>query len=146
MSLVEISDADGVRTITVNRPDAYNSLNRDLRLALIDAFTAAAADAATGGPVRTVVLQAAGKAFCSGQDLKEQLVDAREGTGSNKVVEEYNPMMAALLSIPVPVIAAVQGPAAGAGWGIAMACDFRVMSSTASFKGAFSGAGLASDC
>jgi hypothetical protein len=55
-------------------------------------------------------------------------------------------MMAALLSIPVPVIAAVQGPAAGAGWGIAMACDFRVMSSTASFKGAFSGVGLASDC
>lgn len=146
MSLVEISDADGVRTITVNRPDAYNSLNRDLRLALIDAFTAAAEDAATGGPVRTVVLQAAGKAFCSGQDLKEQLADAREGTGSNKVVEEYNPMMAALLSIPVPVIAAVQGPAAGAGWGIAMACDFRVMSSTASFKGAFSGVGLASDC
>jgi 2-(1,2-epoxy-1,2-dihydrophenyl)acetyl-CoA isomerase len=117
MSLVEITDADGVRTITVNRPDAYNSLNRDLRLALIEAFTAAAEDSATGGPVRTVVLQAAGKAFCSGQDLKEQLVDAREGTGSTKVVEEYNPMMAALLSIPVPVIAAVQGPAAGAGWG-----------------------------
>ena len=146
MSLVEISDADGVRTITVNRPDAYNSLNRGLRLALIDAFTTAGEDAATGGPVRTVVLQAEGKAFCSGQDLKEQLADAREGTGSNKVVEEYNPMMAALLSIPVPVIAAVQGPAAGAGWGIAMACDFRVMSSAASFKGAFSGVGLASDC
>lgn len=146
MSLVEITDAAGVRTITVNRPDAFNSLNRDLRLALIDAFTAAATDAAAGGAVRVVVLRAEGKAFCSGQDLKEQLVDAREGTGSGKVVEEYNPMMAALLSIPVPVIAAVQGPAAGAGWGIAMACDFRVMSSAASLKGAFSGVGLASDC
>jgi 2-(1,2-epoxy-1,2-dihydrophenyl)acetyl-CoA isomerase len=145
MSLVDIRDAAGVRTITINRPDAYNSLNRELRLALIDAFSDAAAASTAGGPVRVVVLAAAGKAFCSGQDLKEQLRDAREGTGTGKVVEEYNPMMAALLSIPVPVIAAVQGPAAGAGWGIAMACDFRVVSSAASFKGAFSGVGLASD-
>lgn len=146
MNLVSVADAAGVRTITINRPDAYNSLNRELRLELIGAFTAAAADAVAGGPVRVVVLAASGKAFCSGQDLKEQLVDAKQGTGTGKVVEEYNPMMAALLSVPVPVIAAVQGPAAGAGWGIAMACDFRVVSSAASFKGAFSGVGLASDC
>jgi 2-(1,2-epoxy-1,2-dihydrophenyl)acetyl-CoA isomerase len=146
MSLVDIRDAEGVRTITINRPDAYNSLDRELRLELIAAFTAAAEDSAAGGTVRAVVLAAAGKAFCSGQDLKEQLRDAREGTGTGKVFEEYNPMMAALLSIPVPVIAAVQGPAAGAGWGIAMACDFRVVATTASFKGAFSGVGLASDC
>lgn len=146
MSLVEIADAAGVRTITVNRPDAYNSLNRELRLALIDAFATTAADSGAGGPVRVVVLAASGKAFCAGQDLKEQLLDARQGTGQGKVIEEYNPMMAALLSIPVPVIAAVQGPAAGAGWGITMACDFRVVSDAASFKGAFSGVGLATDC
>lgn len=146
MNLVSVADAAGVRTITINRPDAYNSLNRELRLELIEAFTAATADAAAGGPVRAVVLAASGKAFCSGQDLKEQLADARQGTGTGKVVEEYNPMMAALLAVPVPVIAAVQGPAAGAGWGIAMACDFRVVSTSASFKGAFSGVGLASDC
>ncbi len=146
MSLVDIRTDDGVRILTINRPDAYNSLNRDLRLALIDAFTETARDSATGGDVRVVVLTANGKAFCSGQDLKEQLVDAQEGTGEDKVVDEYNPMMDALLSIPVPVIAAVQGPAAGAGWGIALACDFRVVSSAASFKGAFSGVGLATDC
>lgn len=146
MSLVDIRTDDGVRHITINRPDAYNSLNRELRLALRSAFGSAAADSSSGGDVRVVVLSASGKAFCVGQDLKEQLTDAREGTGGDKVVAEYNPMMDALLSIPVPVIAAVQGPAAGAGWGVAMACDFRVVSSAASFKGAFSGVGLASDC
>ncbi|AGP31218.1 enoyl-CoA hydratase/isomerase family protein [Corynebacterium terpenotabidum] len=144
--IVTVADAAGVRTITLNRPEAFSSLNRELRLALIDAFTAAAADSATGGTVRAVVVAATGKAFCAGQDLREQLQDARDGTGKDKVFSEYNPMMAALLSIPVPVIAAIQGPAAGAGWGIAMACDFRVVASTASFKGAFSGVGLASDC
>lgn len=145
MNLVEINDAEGVRTITINRPEAHNSLNRELRLALRGAFSDAATAAAAGGTVRAIVLAAEGRAFCSGQDLREQLRDAREGTGTRKVVEEYNPMMAALLSIPVPVIAAVQGAAAGAGWGIAMACDFRVVSTEASFKGAFSGVGLASD-
>ncbi|WP_237559626.1 enoyl-CoA hydratase/isomerase family protein [Corynebacterium neomassiliense] len=143
---VEVVDAGGVRTITVNRPGAHNSLDRELRLGLIDAFTAAADQSAAGGDVRVVVLRAEGRAFCTGQDLKEQLEDSRRGTGTRKVVDEYNPMTAALLSVPVPVIAAVQGPAAGAGWGLAMACDLRVASSEASFKAAFSGVGLASDC
>lgn len=146
MSLVDCHTADGVRTITINRPDAHNSLDRQLRLDLRDAFDAAARDSVAGGDVRVVVLGATGKAFCAGQDLKEQLRDTREGTGEDKVLGEYNPMMDALLSIPVPVIAAVQGAAAGAGWGIAMACDFRVVSADAGFKGAFSGVGLATDC
>ncbi|KAB3523120.1 enoyl-CoA hydratase/isomerase family protein [Corynebacterium sp. zg254] len=145
-SLVQIEDAHGVRTITINRPDAFNSLNKELRLALISAFRTAATDAAeAGSSVRAVVLRAAGRAFCSGQDLKEQLQDTKNKTGLEKVVEEYNPMIEALLDIPVPTIAAVQGPAAGAGWGIAMAADFRIMSSAASFKGAFTGVGLAAD-
>ncbi|MEY8564956.1 enoyl-CoA hydratase-related protein [Corynebacteriaceae bacterium 7-707] len=146
MSLVDITTGDGIRTITVNRPDAHNSLNRDLRLELKDAFAAAAADSSPDGSVRAVVLRATGKAFCAGQDLREQLEESRSGVDTDKVVTEYNPMMDALLSIPVPVVAAVQGAAAGAGWGIAMACDLRVASSTAVFKGAFSGVGLASDC
>lgn len=144
--LVLVEDAHGVRFITINRPDAFNSLNRDLRLALLDTFQQAVEDSREPGrPVRAVVLRAAGKAFCSGQDLKEQLQDTKTGTGTEKVVEEYNPMVAALLEIPVPTIAAIQGPAAGAGWGIAMACDFRFMTSVASFKGAFTGVGLAAD-
>lgn len=146
MSLVDITTLDGVRTITIDRPDAHNSLNRTLRLELKDAFAAAAADSSPAGDVRAVVLRASGKAFCAGQDLREQLEESRTGAGTDKVVTEYNPMMDALLSIPVPVVAAVQGAAAGAGWGIAMACDLRVASTTAVFKGAFTGVGLASDC
>lgn len=146
MNLVDTTTSDGIRVITINRPDAHNSLNRDLRLELKDAFATAAADSSPDGPVRVVVVRAAGKAFCSGQDLKEQLEETRQGADTDKVITEYNPMMDALLSIPVPVIAAVQGAAAGAGWGIAMACDFRVASTVAAFKGAFSGVGLASDC
>ncbi|MEJ6547950.1 enoyl-CoA hydratase-related protein [Corynebacterium sp. USCH3] len=146
MSLVDVRTREGIRVITINRPDAHNSLNRDLRLELKDAFAAAAAESSSEGPVRVVVLRASGAVFCSGQDLKEQLEETRKGTDTDKVVTEYNPMMDALLSIPVPVIAAVQGAAAGAGWGIAMACDFRVAATTAAFKGAFSGVGLASDC
>lgn len=144
--LVLVEDAQGVRTITINRADAFNSLNRDLRIALKEAFAAAAADAGElGSEVRAVVVRAAGKAFCSGQDLKEQLEDTKNDTGQDKVVEEYNPMIAALLDIPVPTIAAIQGPAAGAGWGIAMACDFRIISTAGSFKGAFTGVGLTAD-
>ena len=172
--LVHVDTHDGVRTITINRPDAFNSLNQELRHALRDAFTAAAEDSAApragknaqseqGKPdpqnalsgqaqqagqtptVRAVIVRAEGKAFCSGQDLKEQLTHMREGAGMGKVVDEYNPMMAALVSIPVPVIAEISGPAAGAGWGIAMACDLRYMSTAASFKAAFTGVGLAAD-
>lgn len=145
-NLVLVEDKAGVRYITINRPEAYNSLDKTLRLALIDAFRNAQKDSQElGSAVRAVVLRAAGKAFCSGQDLKEQLQDTQYRTGMEKVVEEYNPMVELLAGISVPTIAALQGPAAGAGWGLAMACDFRVMSTAASFKGAFTGVGLAAD-
>lgn len=152
-NVVRVTTEDGVRTITINRPEAFNSLNRELRLELLQAFTSAANDAGAiragedrdTPEVRAVVLRAEGKAFCAGQDLQEQLAHMQAGTGMGKVVNEYNPMMAALLSIPVPVIAEIAGPAAGAGWGIAMACDFRYVSTQASFKAAFTGVGLAAD-
>ena len=150
MSLVTTDTTEGVRTITISRADAHNSLNSVLRRELRAAFESAAADCSTDVPVadrvRAVVLTADGAAFCTGQDLREQLADMKAGTGQDKVTGEYNPMVKALLSIPVPVIAAVNGPAAGAGWAIAMACDFRIVADTASFKGAFTGVGLASDC
>ncbi|HIW95032.1 MAG TPA: enoyl-CoA hydratase/isomerase family protein [Candidatus Corynebacterium gallistercoris] len=139
-----VRDDGATRYITINRPDAYNSLNRELRGELIDAFVEAGR-LAMEGKVRAVVLGASGKAFCSGQDLKEQLQDMKNKAVAGKVVKDYNPMLAALLNIPVPVIAAVNGPAAGAGWGLAMACDFRVVSTAASFKGAFSTVGLTAD-
>ncbi|OOD30820.1 enoyl-CoA hydratase [Corynebacterium jeikeium] len=144
--MVQVSTVGAVRYITLNRTGAYNSLNQELRLALIEAFRNAQKDSEElGSAVRAVVLRANGKAFCSGQDLKEQLRDTQNRTGMEKVVEEYNPMTELLAGISVPTIAAIQGPAAGAGWGLAMACDFRVMSTAASFKGAFTGVGLAAD-
>lgn len=144
--IVQVSTVGAVRYITLNRTGAYNSLNQELRLALIEAFRNAQKDSEElGSAVRAVVLRANGKAFCSGQDLKEQLRDTQNRTGMEKVVEEYNPMTELLAGISVPTIAAIQGPAAGAGWGLAMACDFRVMSTAASFKGAFTGVGLAAD-
>lgn len=144
--IVQVSTVGAVRYITLNRTGAYNSLNQELRLALIEAFRNAQKDSEElGSAVRSVVLRANGKAFCSGQDLKEQLRDTQNRTGMEKVVEEYNPMTELLAGISVPTIAAIQGPAAGAGWGLAMACDFRVMSTAASFKGAFTGVGLAAD-
>lgn len=144
--IVQVAAVGAVRYITLNRTEAYNSLNQELRLALIEAFRNAQKDSEEpGSAVRAVVLRANGKAFCSGQDLKEQLRDTQNRTGMEKVVEEYNPMVELLAGISVPTIAALQGPAAGAGWGLAMACDFRVMSMAASFKGAFTGVGLAAD-
>lgn len=144
--IVQVSTVGAVRYITLNRTEAYNSLNQELRLALIEAFRNAQKDSEElGSAVRAVVLRANGKTFCSGQDLKEQLRDTQNRTGMEKVVEEYNPMTELLAGISVPTIAALQGPAAGAGWGLAMACDFRVMSTAASFKGAFTGVGLAAD-
>lgn len=144
--LVLVEDRQGVRFITINRPSAHNSLDRPLRAALLAAFTDATS-AAEANNIRSVVVRAAGQAFCSGQDLKEQLLDMQKYPENlkTKVTHEYNPMVAALAGIPVPVIAAIQGPAAGAGWGLAMACDFRIMSEQAVFKGAFTGVGLAAD-
>lgn len=141
---VLVSTVGAVRTISINRPKAHNSLNRELRRGLLDAFVRAAVDA-EAGIIRAVILRAEGKAFCAGQDLNEQLEDMRTGGAIGKVVGEYNPMVAALLAIPVPVIASIPGPAAGAGWGLAMGCDLRVVSTAASFKGAFSGVGLTTD-
>ncbi|MBP2331995.1 enoyl-CoA hydratase-related protein [Corynebacterium freneyi] len=163
MEFVTVTRDAGLLTITIDRPEGHNSLNRALRLELRRAFEDAAeqcvvkhdadADAdATGtgatdvGPVRAVLLKGGKKVFCTGQDLKEHLVDMNEPSAMDKVDTEYNPMVAALAAIPVPVVAAVNGAAAGAGWSLALNCDFRVAARSASFKAAFPSIGLATDC
>ena len=104
--IVQVSTVGAVHYITLNRTEAYNSLNQELRLALIEAFRNAQKDSEElGSAVRAVVLRANGKAFCSGQDLKEQLRDTQNRTGMEKVVEEYNPMTELLAGISVPTIA-----------------------------------------
>ncbi|MEV7414185.1 enoyl-CoA hydratase-related protein [Streptomyces sp. NPDC089919] len=138
---------DGLATITLNRPEAYNSLDTELKVALRDTLREAGADPA----VRAVLLTATGKAFCTGQDLKEHvgsLRAAREAGGGNAlstVSEHYNPIVRAITEMPKPVVAGVNGVAAGAGFGFALAADYRVAADTSSFTTAFAGVGLTSD-
>ncbi|MFH9737092.1 enoyl-CoA hydratase/isomerase family protein [Streptomyces roseolus] len=139
---------DGLATITLNRPEAMNALNIAAKVALRDAAEAAAADPA----VRAVLLTSAGdRAFCVGQDLKEHvgllLQDQESGTNATMttVRDHYNPIVRALTGMKKPVIAAVNGVAAGAGFGFALAADYRIVADTASFNTSFAGVALTAD-
>ncbi len=131
--------ADGVATLTLDRPDALNALNTTLKNDLLAAVKAVGRDRA----VRVVVLTGAGRAFCSGQDLRER----SEGAPSLAVElrERYNPLILAIRRLEKPVIAAVNGVAAGAGASIAFACDIRIAAEEASFLLAFGRVGLIPD-
>ncbi|MFJ3666220.1 enoyl-CoA hydratase/isomerase family protein [Streptomyces sp. NPDC090106] len=135
---------DGLATITLNRPEAMNALNVAAKVALREAVESAAADET----VRAVLLTAAGeRAFCVGQDLKEHIGLLVEGSGQvmSTVKEHYNPIVRALTSMPKPVVAGVNGVAAGAGFGFALAADYRVVAETAAFNTSFAGVGLTAD-
>ncbi|MGW5674487.1 2-cyclohexenylcarbonyl CoA isomerase [Streptomyces sp. NPDC003860] len=138
---------DGLATITLNRPDAMNALNVGAKVALRDAVGAAAADSA----VRAVLLTATGRAFSVGQDLKEHVTllaaDREAGTQQTMttVREHYNPVVRTLATMPKPVVAGVNGVAAGAGLGFALAADYRVVADTAKFTTAFAGVALTAD-
>jgi 2-(1,2-epoxy-1,2-dihydrophenyl)acetyl-CoA isomerase len=136
-------DADGVRTLTLNRPDAFNSLTLRLKTDLLTALREAAADPG----VRAVVLTGAGRAFCGGQDLKEHvaLLNASDPAPLSTVTEHYNPIIATITGMPKPVLAAVNGMAAGAGASIAYACDLRIAAASAKFLMAFANVGLTAD-
>ncbi len=140
MSVLRVEDAEpGVRTLVLDRPDALNALDRELKAVLLAALRAAARDRA----VRAVVLTGAGRAFCAGQDLRER----GEGAPGLAVElrERYIPLIEALQRIEKPVVAAVNGVAAGAGFSLALACDLRVMAETATFISAFGRIGLVPD-
>ncbi|MFE9439372.1 enoyl-CoA hydratase/isomerase family protein [Streptomyces sp. NPDC006602] len=144
--LYEVSD--GLATIVLNRPEAMNALNVATKVALRDAVQAASGDDA----VRAVLLTAAGdRAFCVGQDLKEHIgllaADREAGTGQtmSTVREHYNPIARALTEMRKPVVAGVNGVAAGAGFGFALATDYRVVADTAAFNTSFAGVALTAD-
>ncbi|MER6130256.1 enoyl-CoA hydratase-related protein [Streptomyces sp. NPDC001795] len=144
--LYEVSD--GLATITLNRPEAMNALNIATKVALRDAVRSAATDDA----VRAILLTAAGeRAFCVGQDLKEHIgllaADRESGSGQTMttVREHYNPIVRALTDAPKPVVAAVNGVAAGAGFGFALAADYRIVADTAAFNTSFAGVALTAD-
>jgi 2-(1,2-epoxy-1,2-dihydrophenyl)acetyl-CoA isomerase len=127
---------DGVATITLNRPEVLNSLDDATGRAFIAALRKAAADPAA----RCVVLTGAGRGFCAGQDLKEQ-----QSSLGGAVRNRYNPIVRAIRACPQPVIASVNGVAAGAGCSFALACDLRIASAQASFVLSFAKVGLVPD-
>jgi 2-(1,2-epoxy-1,2-dihydrophenyl)acetyl-CoA isomerase len=133
---------DGVGTITLNRPDGMNSLTVEMKEDLRAAVVRAAADPA----VRAVVLTGAGRAFCAGQDLREHGDNLAAGRGLDGTVRDhYNPIVLAVAGMRKPVVAAVNGVAAGAGASLAFACDLIVASDKARFATAFTGIGLGPD-
>ena len=140
---VLVDQRDAVATVTLNRPDARNALDAATKASLRDAVLGVAADPA----VRAVVLTGAGRAFCVGQDLKEHTAElARDARGAWRTVpEHYNPVALALATMPKPVVAAVNGVAAGAGASFAFACDLRVLARSAGFNLAFAAIGLTAD-
>lgn len=132
-----------VATVTINRPAARNALTAEAKAGLLTALQAAAADP----DVRAVVLTGAGGAFCSGQDLREHagLLDAGAAAALDTVRTHYNPMIEAIAVMPKPVVAALPGVAAGAGAGLAFACDFRIAAERATLLLAFARVGLGAD-
>jgi 2-(1,2-epoxy-1,2-dihydrophenyl)acetyl-CoA isomerase len=135
---------EGVATITLDRPDSMNGLD----VATKEALLAAVREAEQDTSVRCVVLTGSGRAFCVGQDLKEhiQILHGSDAESLFRTVEEhYNPIVTALATMPKPVVAAVNGIAAGAGASLAFACDFRILTESAGFNLAFTGVALSCD-
>jgi 2-(1,2-epoxy-1,2-dihydrophenyl)acetyl-CoA isomerase len=140
MADLRVEAADGVATVTLDRPDALNALTVPLKEALIAAFVGLSGDPA----VRAVILTGAGRAFCAGQDLRERL-EPDAAPLDVEIRERYNPLVRAIHDLPKPVVAAVNGVAAGAGASLAFACDLRIASDTARFVLAFGQVGLIPD-
>lgn len=137
--VVSVRRDGAVATVTLLRP----GLSLPVKTQLRDALHEVAADDA----VRAVVLTGSGKAFCFGQDLAEhaQVLAAGAATALNTVTEHYNPMVISLATMPKPVVAAVNGTCVGAGLGLALACDLRLVAAGARLGTAFTGIGLTCD-
>ena len=133
--------ADGVATITFNRPEVRNAFNG----VMAEEMQAALKQAERDEAVRCLVITGAGAGFCAGQDLAAMRDRAEAISFREHLLKTYNPIVLKLRTIEKPVIAAVNGAAAGAGWGIALACDIRYAADSAKFRFAFTGIGLAPD-
>ncbi len=139
-STLQIIQAGAVTTLTLNRPGAMNSFTTVMHGELLAALNVAAADQS----VRCVVLTGAGRGFCAGQDLGDPMALPGQNLGL-LIATHYAPLVERLRSMPVPVIAAVNGVAAGAGANLALCCDFVVAARSASFIQAFVKIGLVPD-
>ena len=138
---IQLKIENKVAYITLNRPEVFNSFNREMALLLQSTLD----DCETNKEVRAIVLTGNGKAFCAGQDLKE-VTNPDLNPGFKKILEEhYNPIITRIRSIKKPIIGAINGVAAGAGANIALACDIVVAHEKVSFIQAFSLIGLVPD-
>jgi 2-(1,2-epoxy-1,2-dihydrophenyl)acetyl-CoA isomerase len=137
---VEHDHAGGVTTITLNRPDALNSLTVPMKQALLAAFRSLEGRRET----RAVILTGAGRAFCAGQDLRERMQPDAAPLGV-EVRERYNPIVRAMRGLDQPIVAAINGVAAGAGASLVMAADIRIAADTATIALAFGRVGLVPD-
>ncbi|MFK7920524.1 MAG: enoyl-CoA hydratase-related protein [Bacteroidia bacterium] len=141
MEKLIIVKEENVAYITLNRPKVYNSFDREMALALQSALK----DCSDDPKIRAAVIRGTGKAFCAGQDLKEA-IDPDNGLDLGTIIKEhYNPIVRQIRAMQMPVIAAVNGIAAGAGANLALACDFVIASQNASFLQAFTHIGLIPD-
>lgn len=141
---VVVEIAASVATVSLNRPEVMNSLDQTMRHALLAALNTVAADPG----VRCVVLTGRGRAFSAGQDLKQHarmLADGQLDELWSAVPEQYNPIAEILHQMPKPVIAAVNGVAAGAGAALAFLADYRIVAASAGINVAFAGIGLSCD-
>lgn len=135
---ITLTEAEGVATVTLNRADKMNALTTQMRAEITHAVKTA------GTRARVVVITGAGRAFCSGQDLGDR-ANASNLDLERTLRDEYQPMLEAIASCPVPTICAVNGPAAGAGANLALAADVVIASEAAYFMQAFSRIGLIPD-
>jgi len=136
--------SEGVAFITLNRPDVLNAVNEKMGQELLDSLRAAERDS----EVRCVVITGKGRAFCAGEDIRDLRGDYERGVNpklGQRLLHKYNPIIRRIRHMEKPVIAAVNGVAAGAGAGIAYSCDLRIASDTAKFIQAFIRVGLAPD-
>jgi 2-(1,2-epoxy-1,2-dihydrophenyl)acetyl-CoA isomerase len=142
--LVQVRQDGAVRTLVLNRPAALNSFTGAMHRELLAALDAAAADAG----VRALVLTGSGRGFCAGQDLNdpEMAASKNEPDIGGLIERYYRPLALRVRSLPIPVVAAVNGVAAGAGANLALGCDMVLAARSASFIQAFSKIGLIPDC
>ena len=142
-SAIEFDSADGVARLVLNRPERLNSFTVTMHAEVVAALDAVEADSS----VRVLLLTGAGRAFCAGQDLSDRAVaaDAEPVDLGESVERYYNPLVRRLIALPLPVLCAVNGVAAGAGANLALACDIVVAARSAKFIQSFARIGLIPD-